>query len=326
VIFVISRFDTGAAKCWTEWLARPGILPLVLDAADENGENRSCNNAPGDSFVLFMEPTQTSYDLRWRMLGIDVRIHPMFWLVSVLMGAQLLRMGVHFLLIWVACMFVSILVHELGHVWMGQAFGSHGSIVLYGFGGLAIGSNRLHQRWQRIAVSFAGPLAGFVFLGVLFLLLWIVDRGAFGYYVLMVILDLGLPIEPHMGIDHLPNPIAAFVVSQLVFINLMWGLVNLLPVWPLDGGMITRDVSEGLWPDWGLTRSLGLSLVVAGLVAVHCFLVAAGRQLVPVPIGGTYAGILFAVLALQSFQLLQQAQSQHRWQDDHWHDGDESWR
>jgi hypothetical protein len=48
-------------------------------------------------------------------------------------------------------MFISILVHELSHVLMGQAFGAYGHIVLYGFGGLAVGSNQLNVRWQRVA-------------------------------------------------------------------------------------------------------------------------------------------------------------------------------
>src|SRR5438045_291862 len=120
-----------------------------------------------------MEPTSTPYDLRWRMFGIPVRVHPMFWLVSVIMGANAFSQGVQYLLLWVGCMFISILIHELGHVLMGQAFGAYGHIVLDGFGGLAVGSNQLDVRWQRIAVCFAGPLAGFLFLGGLFLVLWI---------------------------------------------------------------------------------------------------------------------------------------------------------
>ena len=46
------------------------------------------------------------------------------------------------------------------------AAASYGRIVLYSFGGLAVGSNRLSVRLQRILVSFAGPLAGFVFLAI----------------------------------------------------------------------------------------------------------------------------------------------------------------
>jgi membrane-associated protease RseP (regulator of RpoE activity) len=276
--------------------------------------------------MLLMEPNQTPYDLRWRMLGTQVRVHPMFWLVSVIMGANTLHMGIQYLLVWVGCVFVSILVHELGHVWMGQAFGSHGHIVLYSFGGLAIGSNQLESRWQRIAVCFAGPLAGFVFLGIIFGILWITDPDGFPFYLMMVQMDLGLPPGEafHLALPKISHPLVLETISNLIFINLFWGLMNLLPIWPLDGGQISRDAWQGVSPEAGLTRSLGLSMLVAGLLAIHCFLVLIGKQLLPfpLPIGSVYTAILFAVLALQSYQLLQQAHAQERWCDEHWDDGD----
>ena len=142
--------------------------------------------------MLFMEPTPTPFDLRWRMFGIPVRVQPMFWLVSAVMGWSALAEGFPYLLIWIGCMFVSILVHELGHVWMGQVFGARGHIILYGFGGLAVGSNHLERRWQRIAVCFAGPLAGFGFLSLVLLFLWISNPEAFPAYVGMVKQDLGM--------------------------------------------------------------------------------------------------------------------------------------
>src|SRR5262245_44712779 len=103
------------------------------------------------------------------MFGIHVRVHPFFWLIACLLGADYLeRLGPVYLLLWVACMFVSILVHELGHVVMGRAFGARGHIVLYSFGGLAIGSSDLPRRWQRVAVLFAGPFAGFLLFGMVY--------------------------------------------------------------------------------------------------------------------------------------------------------------
>jgi stage IV sporulation protein FB len=279
--------------------------------------------------MLLMEPNPTRYDLRWRMLGTEVRVHPMFWLVSVIMGASTLNMGIQYLLVWVGCVFVSILIHELGHVWMGQVFGAHGHIVLYGFGGLAIGSNQLESRGQRIAVSFAGPLAGFVFLGLILGVLWICDAEAFQFCLWMAQMDLGLPVGDAFvelaALPRTPHPILLAIVGDLIFINLMWGLMNLLPIWPLDGGQISRDAWLGVSPDAGLTRSLGLSMVVSGLLAIHCFLVVLGKQLLPfmLPIGGVYTAILFAVLALQSYQLLQQAHAEARWRDEHWDGGDD---
>jgi membrane-associated protease RseP (regulator of RpoE activity) len=275
--------------------------------------------------MLLMEPNPTPYDLRWRMLGTDVRVHPMFWLVSVIMGANTLEIGIPYLLVWVGCVFVSILIHELGHVWMGQAFGAHGHIVLYGFGGLAIGSNQLASRGQRMGVCFAGPLAGFVFLGMIFGILWITDPEGFPFYLMMAAMDLGLPHGEAFqhALPRISHPLILEAISNLIFINLFWGLMNLLPIWPLDGGQISRDAWLGVSPEAGLTRSLGLSMLLAGLLAIHCILVRFGKQLLPLPIGGVYAGILFAVLALQSFQLLQQANAEQRWRDQHWNDGDD---
>jgi stage IV sporulation protein FB len=273
--------------------------------------------------VLFMEPSPTPYDLRWRMFGIDVRVHPMFWLVSVIMGLSAIKMGVQYLLIWIGCVFVSILVHELGHVWMGQAFGSRGHIVLYGFGGLAIGSNQLESRWQRMAVCFAGPLAGFVFLGLIFGILWIWDPDVFPFFLWMAQMDLGLPLGQGFDVaapELIPDPLVMTLVSDLIFINLMWGLVNLLPIWPLDGGQISRDACEGISPQTGLAYSLGLSMLVAALLAIHCFLAVNGRPLLPLQIGSTYTALLFTLLAVQSFQLLQQTRDQRRWRDEDWDD------
>src|SRR5437870_1053723 len=115
---------------------------------------------------MFTDPGRSPWDLNFRLFGIPVRIHPMFWLMSALLGQSWLRVGIEYLLIWVACVFVSILVHEMGHIIAAWAFGVWGEIVLYGFGGLAIPAGQMRHRWQHIIVCFAGPLAGFVFLGL----------------------------------------------------------------------------------------------------------------------------------------------------------------
>ena len=60
-------------------------------------------------------------------------------------------------MLWIACVFLSILLHEFGHVWAGRGFGSDASIVLYSFGGLAVGASDQRLRWQRIIVYLAGP-------------------------------------------------------------------------------------------------------------------------------------------------------------------------
>jgi stage IV sporulation protein FB len=250
---------------------------------------------------VFFEPSRSQFDLNFRIFGIDVRIHPMFWLVSVIMGWYSLDLGFEFLLIWIICVFVSILIHELGHVFAGMLFGSHGHIVLYSFGGLAIGSSALRRRWQRIVVYFAGPLAGFLLAGLTIL--------------------VARRIDP----EEIP-PLLLITFEDLLWINIFWGLLNLLPVWPLDGGQISRDFLEGVQPNGGTRTSLGISLVVAGLLAFIA-VVNTNRRL---PIGGAipYLGvylanlkgwfivIFFAAFALNSYQLLQAESGRQPWDRD----------
>jgi stage IV sporulation protein FB len=274
---------------------------------------------------VFLEPNPTPYDLRWRMLGTDVRVHPLFWLISAALGWSWFTMrqggGVAYLALWVFCCFVSILLHEFGHVLVGRLFGSDGHIVLYSFGGLAVGSSNLRPRWQRVLVLLGGP-------GVQ-LLLWAALWG--GLYLLGAAgaispgwAKLTTPVSPEAqevlwpSVLGPPRPLAILVI-MLFEINLFWPLLNLLPVWPLDGGQITREVCEGWWGSRGTTFALGVSLVVSGLFAAHGFLGEAGHRLLPKPVpkGDLYMGFLFAVLAANSY-LAMQAESQKRryWDDD----------
>jgi membrane-associated protease RseP (regulator of RpoE activity) len=239
--------------------------------------------------VFLLEPQRTQFDLHFRVFRIPVRIHPMFWLISVIFGWSFLEDGLEYVLLWVGCMFASILLHELGHVWMGQAFGTSGHIVLYGFGGLAIGSNQLASPWKRIAVSFAGPFADFVL------------AAAAG----VVLYAGGESLVPRMT----EEPPLWFVLKILVWINLIWGLLNLAPIWPLDGGQISRDFLTAASPRNGLRISLGISFLVAAVLAAHCLMAMYHRPLFPfLPIGSWYSALFFALLALESFFMLQQVQ------------------
>lgn len=251
---------------------------------------------------MFFEPNRSQWDWNFRLFGIDIRIHPMFWLFSAILGWDT-QSGVSHLVVWILCTFVSVLIHELGHVCMGLLFGSRGHIVLYSFGGLAIGSSALRSRWQRIAVYFAGPLAGFLLCGLVY---W---------------------AKTAMDPDSM-NPLFASAIRYLILINLFWGALNLLPIWPLDGGQISRDLLDGLIKSNGIRASLGISLVVAGLLAfialVNTYSPKTLALVTMIPylrwFGGLYMVLLFACLAFNSYQALQIEGRRRPWD----HDGD-SW-
>ena len=62
--------------------------------------------------MLFQPPQPTPYDLRFSVAGIPVTVHPLFWLIALLLGST---GDILLVPIWVGVIFVSILVHELGH-------------------------------------------------------------------------------------------------------------------------------------------------------------------------------------------------------------------
>ena len=112
--------------------------------------------------------SETPYDLRFHFLGIPVRVHPLFWLVSAMLGWH--PNNIPAVLTWIACVFLSILVHEYGHGGVARAFGCTPSIVLWAGGGLCYSEADRQTPAQRLAVVLSGPGAGFVLCGIVMLL------------------------------------------------------------------------------------------------------------------------------------------------------------
>jgi stage IV sporulation protein FB len=260
---------------------------------------------------------ETPYDLRFRLLGIPVRVHPMFWLVSAVLGWQNQDLGA--VALWVACVFVSILVHEFGHGLMAKAYDGSPTILLWGMGGLCYSQADRQTPLQRLAVILAGPGAGFILFGAVLLItsvLFQISPGEHWHAILSLV-----------GLSHFPQSVdfkfmeglhsqgAGLFLSDtyhhLIWINLMWGLINLLPLWPLDGGQATQilltfvDRSRG--PRWSHIVSL---LVAGGLVIV-----------VMTRTKDMFLTFFFAYFAIINFQVLQslhEAHSKGLYQEDDW--------
>ena len=162
----------------------------------------------------------TQFDLRFRLFGFPIRVSPWFWLVMALFGSNLIQaLGLPYLFLWIGCGFVSILVHELGHAFAYRLFGARAEIVLHGFGGYARGQ-QLRSPWQRMLVSLAGPFAQFalaaaVHLTAVYVYAW--DQ---------------------------QSPILRVAKYFLLLMNIVWAVLNLVPVLPLDGGNVMREVFQ----------------------------------------------------------------------------------
>lgn len=253
--------------------------------------------------MLLSEPARTQFDLNFTLAGFPVRVHPLFWLVTVILGADLMRQpaqvnGGVLLLIWIGSLFVSILVHELGHALAMRYYGQRSRIVLYMLGGLAIPESspyslgygrEANSSLSRIAISAAGPAAGFM-LALLVIALVYLAGGE-------VVPRRDFPVFWSVHLGENSNIQLEFMVRALLWINILWGLVNLLPVFPLDGGQISRELCILYDAYTGVLRSVWLSLIVAILMVVAA-----------ISLREWYVGLLFGSLAFSSYMMLQQFQ------------------
>ena len=69
---------------------------------------------------MFGQIQPTPYDLRFEILGIPIRVHPIFWASSAWLAWVPGRMDI--VLVQMLCIFVAILVHEMGHALMTRRF------------------------------------------------------------------------------------------------------------------------------------------------------------------------------------------------------------
>jgi Zn-dependent protease len=188
-----------------------------------------------------------------RMFGLDFSIGPFavqvqisFWLSTLLLGINSYLYEPTLIFTWILVVFFSILLHELGHAVVAQAYKLDPVIQLYWMGGMTIPTrSRRIKPWQDILLSLAGPFFGFVLGGLLFV-------GSF-------FLPWSTP------------EIVYQIFDQLLWVNIGWGVINLIPMLPLDGGRIMRSLwqwirhsSDDIVP---LKVSIGVGVLV-GLAAL----------------------------------------------------------
>jgi stage IV sporulation protein FB len=244
--------------------------------------------------LLFQPPPYTRYDLNFSLAGIPIRVHPLFWLMAILFGfsTDLLQ-----LLIWIVAVFISILIHELGHALAMRLYGQPSQIVLHAMGGLTIpGSVRWGSAWanvsltsnQEIFISLAGPGAGFL-LAALIIAGSLAAGGSLSLTSLFGLIPFPVVSLPFN------SQLADSVVMTFLWVNIFWGLINILPVYPLDGGNMARHLLVRADPWAGARKSLWVSVVTGAVVAVLSLIF----------VRNLYLALLFGLLAFQSYQMLQ---------------------
>lgn len=241
--------------------------------------------------MILAEPPSTRYDLSFSVRDIPVRIHPLFWLITIILGAVSPGATVISVTLWVAAVFVSILVHELGHAFVARAYGWPPRVTLYSMGGVAAYNPTRHTITSRILIAFAGPGAGFVLGGLI--LAGILVSGHSAHLP-------GLPIEIGSG-PAIGGRLGLFVNFAL-FVNVFWGLINLAPIQPLDGGTIAAAAIEKFRPRDALRLSLQLSVAAAAVLAIGGMAI----------YRSAFIAVMFAMLGYNSWQMLQQVSAPRR--------------
>jgi Zn-dependent protease len=211
-----------------------------------------------------------------RLGSIPLRVQGWFLIMAVMLGAN--ERDPVKLAIWVVVVIASVVVHELGHAMMGKAFGLVPRIELHAMGGTTSFSRPALPAGEpppgplgvvkNVAISLAGPLAGFLFA------------------LLVLVAELA-GLQP-------THPLATHALGLLFAVNVGWGIFNLLPMLPLDGGNVLRSVLIGVAKDKGDRLSRIISIVVAAGIAL--FAVRRGQWWI------LYLGILFAFRNVQALR------------------------
>jgi stage IV sporulation protein FB len=205
--------------------------------------------------------------MRFSLGGIPVRVDVTFWIIMGLFGLNRATAGGALdpvlVLEWVALVFVGILLHELGHAVAFRSFGRRPSVVLYGMGGLTSASGGLTPG-QRLVTTLAGPGVGFL-LGGLALAL-----AAAGAWPLPNLggRSVGELMRLSLGAGALDLTLPELVFLDLLFVNVGWGVLNLVPLHPLDGGQSLEALLQLLRVPRAEQVTAAVGIVVASAGAV----------------------------------------------------------
>lgn len=203
----------------------------------------------------------------FRLLGFPVQVRPGFVVFMLLI---VFLYGNDFGLWLAGSLAVLTLIHELGHAMAARRTGAEAEIALDFLAGYAsFTPSRPLSRWEQAGISFAGPATQIVVsVGVL----------------------AALGANPFDSDSWRDSPATAAIWWAGVAI----GLLNLVPVLPLDGGHIALTALDRLMPNRAERPMLYISIAATAVLAVLTFTTDRFRGF----------GILVAFLLVTQLQML----------------------
>jgi Zn-dependent protease/CBS domain-containing protein len=194
--------------------------------------------------------------------GIDIRVHLTFALIVAYFALVFSRehggFGALFGVFLVCCLFLCVVLHELGHSLVAQAFGvTVREIVLLPVGGVARLAREPQHPWQELLIALAGPLVNVV-IGAVLLVVALVSFGVPWFFEGDFWQGLG---KPSWG----------GLLSNLLVSNVMLAVFNMIPALPMDGGRVLR---AGLAMLLGRARATNIAATLAQVLAAGLIVLA----------------------------------------------------
>lgn len=198
--------------------------------------------------------------LLWRRVGsvhgVDLWVHATWWLLLFGTVLPLLIVGPNSLglstlgalTLWLSlglAIALSALVHELGHAYVGYRLGLRPvEMRIFGLGTAVVHSTKAVNPSQRALVSAAGPVGNLLLAALAFAASTLFTPFSF----------------PHL------------VLAGLAALNVGYGLVNLAPYYPQDGGQLLHSLFWWVFGDEfrGLRTASAISLALSALTLVAC--------------------------------------------------------
>ena len=213
----------------------------------------------------------------FRVRGIPLRIHPTWFLILLaatlaferhyrqILAPTLPEVGLWLVALATALLlFVSVLLHELGHALVALSQGVRvRSITLFLLGGVASVERECPTALGALAVALAGPLVSLT---------------------LALALLAGVHPAAHQSV------VLGEILTQLGVLNLVLALFNLLPGLPLDGGLVVKALV------WQVTGSRRRGLMVANGCGRFLSFLALGLGAVLLLRGGGISGAWLMLL------------------------------
>lgn len=176
---------------------------------------------------------------------IPITIYPSFWILTALIAILFGEGDFLKMFIWVVVIFISVLFHEFGHALTALLFGRNPRIELVAMGGLTYHDGEKLPFWKQFFITLNGPVFGFIIVIAVFLL---------------------------KDIPALSTGYAGQLLLQILVVNVIWTLVNLLPILPLDGGQLLRITLEKFFDYKGLRYAFLSSAIISLAFCLILFL------------------------------------------------------